>query len=173
MLTSLDKAQYSIFGEFGLPEHYPIPKQIDGLQFYIQRNLNMNTVVYVLNHNQDGTINQYYPLKVFWIKYTSGGKVQELNDIQNKLAFGYRSKMLTPQTFEFVMVSYDKLRFFLDYNPVTGEYNVYTRIQDKYAVLHNIYVYAEELGLFPDVKYIELFGTELNNSFPCYQRILI
>jgi hypothetical protein len=173
MLTSLDKSQFVIDGERGLPENYPIPSAIDGLLFYIQRNLNKNTVVYVLNKNMDGSLNESFPMKVFWIKYTSGGKVQELNYIQNKLAYGYRSIKISDNLFEFSMVSYDKLRFFLCLDPIMQEYRVVTKMYDKNVYLSNIYVYAEEFGLFPDVKYIELYGVETDPTFPCYQRILI
>lgn len=172
MLTSLDKSQFKIFGERGLPENYPSPSQIDGLLFYIQRNLNMNTVVYVLNLNMDGLINETMPLKVYWLKYTSGGIIQELNYIQNKLAFGYKAEKIDNHTFEISMVSYDKLRFFLARNKFGG-YSINTKINGNDAYLNNIYVYADELGLFPDVKYIELYGVESNNLFPCYQKILI
>ncbi|MBT8189709.1 MAG: DUF4833 domain-containing protein [Bacteroidia bacterium] len=172
MLTSLKKSQFKIFGEKGLPENYPSPSGLKGLLFYIQRNLNMNTVVYVLNQDLAGLINETTPLKVYWLKYTSGGNIQELNYIQNKLAFGYTSEKIDNHTFEISMVSYNKLRFFLALNN-SGGYNIITRINGKDAYLNNIYVYADELGLFPDVKYIELYGTETNSHFPCYEKILI
>ena len=170
MLTSLDKSQFKIFGERGLPESYPIPNQIDGLLFYIQRNLNMNTVVYVLNR-KNGLINDHHPMDVYWLKYTSGGTIQELNVIQNQLAFGYKANKINNHTFE-ISMSYDKLRFFLVQNELTG-YHIQTKINNKSALLSNIYVYADELGLFPDVKYIELYGIEMDSQLPCYQKILI
>lgn len=172
MLTSFEKSQFNIIGERGLPEHYPIPTNSNDLLFYIQRNLNMNTVIYLLNFDSNGLLNIEAPMKVHWLKYSSNGQVEELNDIQNKLAFGYKSKIINNETFEFTMVSYDKLKFFIAKNFMNG-YSVITKIQDKDAYLTNIYVYADELGLFPDVKYIELYGHELQTQFPCYQKILI
>ncbi len=172
MLTSLDKSQFNVFGERGLPENYPTPKQIDGLLFYIQRNLNMNTVVYVLNINNDGHINLDHPMKVYWVKYTSQGEVQELNYIQNKLAFGYSAESINKETFEFFMVSYTKLKFYL-VKEENLDHRIVTKINKKDAYLSNIYVYADELGLFPKVKYIELYGLDINSQFPCYQKILI
>jgi len=173
MLTNINKSKISIEGECGLPENYPIPSQIEGLLFYIQRNLNKNTVVYVLNINLDGTINEEYPMKVYWIKYTSGGQVQKLNHIQNKLVYGYTSKKISNHVFEITMVSYRKLRLFICLDPKSREYRISTKIGDKNGYLNNIYVYAEEFGLFPDVKYFELYGMESDSDFPSYERILI
>ena len=173
MLSGLDKSQFALIGEHGLPENYPIPSKVDGLLFFIQRNLNMNTVVYVLNKNLDGTVNEHYPMNVYWIKYTNGGQVQELNYIQNKLAFGYESNMISNNVFEITMVSQKKLRFFLCLDADSETYRIVTKINDKNAYLNNIYVYAEEFGLFPDVKYIELYGLEAESLFPSYQRLLI
>ena len=46
-------------------------------------------------------------------------------------------------------------------------------INRRKAKLKNIYVYAHELGVFPDVKFIELYGEELGSSIPVYQKIMI
>lgn len=171
MISNLDKSQFSINGEIGLPENYPVPSDIDNLLFYIQRNLNKNTVVYALNKKSDGLIDEHYPMRVFWIKYTDGGNQEELNYIQTK-AFGYSSEKITNSTFEFKMDSYHKLRFFIAHTP-ENQHHIVTRINGQDAKLNNIYVYANEFGLFPKVEYIELYGLELNSNFPVYQKILI
>ncbi len=159
-------------GQSGLPEDYPTPEKTDKLLFYIQRNQNKNTVVYNLNRNCDGCINQEFPMEVSWINYSDGGERKNLNYYQNKLAYGYKSERINSNTFEFHFVSYEKLRFFI----AQGEdknYNVHLAINDEMSVLNNIYVYAEEFGVFPQVKFIEMFGRNLSNGNPVYQRILI
>ena len=171
MLTNLDKSQFSLKGERGLPEHYPVPDQIDNLLFYIQRNLNKNTIVYALNINTKGSINEIYPMKVFWIKYTDGGVKAELNFIQNK-AFGYTSEKINDDAFNFHMDSYPALKFYIA-RKEGGNFQIVSNIQGKKAILSNIYVFANELGLFPKVEYIELYGTYIENDFPCYEKILI
>ena len=171
MLTNLDKSQFKIAGEVGLPEHYPIPNGIDNLLFYIQRNLNKNTVVYALNFNQDGTINENFPMNLFWIKYTQGGSREELNFIQTK-AFGYSSKKINNVSFEFQMDSYPALRFFVG-KDINENYQVYMNVEGYEIILSNIYVYANEFGLFPKVEYIELYGVIKDSKFPCYKKIVI
>jgi len=171
MITNLDKSQFAINGERGLPENYPVPRDIDNLLFYIQRNLNTNTVVYALNTTPDGMINETYPMKVFWIKYTVGGIREELNFIQNK-AFGYSASKINTHTFEFRMDSHKELRFFIT-KPSDRPASIITKINKEDAVLNNIYVYANEFGLFPKVEYIELYGQSLASEMPLYQKILI
>lgn len=172
MLSNINRAKlkFQYPGQIGLPESYPIP-QLDGLLFYIQRNLNHNTVVYVLNKDASGFLNEEYPMSVYWIMYDRQGQIKELNLIQNKLAYGYRSEMIDNHTFKFKMVSYDKMDFY-----IINENNstkVITRFEDQWTNLSNIYVYAEEFGIFPQVKYIEFFGEELKDSFPTYDKIYL
>ncbi|MBT8231755.1 MAG: DUF4833 domain-containing protein [Saprospiraceae bacterium] len=171
MFKKLDKSQFKVIGEKGLPEHYPIPKNIAGLLFYIQRNLNKNTVVYAINKDANGYLNETFPMKVFWIKYDNGAVIAELNKLQTK-AFGYSSKKINNTTFEFVMDSHKQLRFFIAQNE-QNEFNIITKINSKDALLSNIYVYANEFGLFPKVEYIELYGNHIDSDLPSYEKILI
>lgn len=171
MITDLDKNKYPIFGERGLPTNYPVPEVSDKLLFYIQRNHNFNTIVYELNTNSYGQINQDYPMDVCWIRYSEQGQVQGLNFIQNNLAFGYKSKIINADTYSFKMVSDDKFQFFL--SKINGKHSVVTKINDHDAILSNIYVFADEVGLFPDVRYIEFYGNYLSNNFPAYQKVIL
>jgi len=159
-------------GQNGLPANYPIPEKTDDLLFYIQRNQNKNTVVYNLNRNCDGCVNQEFPMQVSWINYSDGGVKMNLNQFQNKLAYGYKSKIINHDTFEFHFVSYEKLRFFIGKHD-DGNYRVALKINNMMSALSNVYVYAEEFGVFPQVKFIELYGSSLSDAKPIYQRILI
>lgn len=159
-------------GENGLPENYPVPPLGSGSLFYIQRNHNMNTISYEVNHLHDGRINEEFPMHVFWIRYAENGEQKELNFIQNKLAYGYTSKMINPDCFEFSFVSYEKKKFYIDKKP-NGQYAVYTQINNENAQLSNIYAYADELGAFPKLRYVEFYGYRINSDYPVYQKINI
>lgn len=157
-------------GQNGLPADYPIPEQTEELLFYIQRNQNKNTVVYNLNKNYSGTINQDYPMQVSWINYTNGGQRKGLNHIEDKLAYGYKSKSINADTFQFHFVSYENLTFYIAKQP-DDSYKALVKINGDLAVLNNVYVYAEEFGVFPQVKFFELFGKSLKSQQAVYQRI--
>ena len=172
LFEAINSGKITIHGQMGLPENYPVPPDSDNLLFYIQRNQNLNTVVYELNRLHDGRINPTYPMHVFWVRYSDNGEIQELNYIQNKLAYGYESRMINYNAFEFELVSYRNLKFFIG-EDLGGKFNAYTKINGQMSQISNIYVYVEDLGLFPDVKYIELYGECLDNSSFVYEKIYI
>lgn len=173
MISDVQKGEYLNPGSSGLPEHYPCPPQSEKLLFYIQRNHNLNTVVYEANYlDNSQLIDQDYPMRAYWIKYTAGGEIEDLNYYQNKMAYGYNSIPINSTSFTFNFVSYKDLTLYIAQNE-EGKYLTYCRINQHMAILKNIYVYAEELGVFPNVKFIELFGTHLETGAQVYQRINI
>jgi len=173
MLDNFNKLRFKFnyTGEVGLPEYFPVPKLQDQL-FYIQRNLNSNTIIYKLNKNLSGSINETSPLEVFWLNYETGIKRKELNHIQDKLAYGYKSWKINNDTYQFQIVSYPTKDFFLAKDDQTG-YRVYSKLNNEMSVIHNIFVYAEEFGVFPQVKFIEFFGTTVEDDFPIYKKIIL
>lgn len=172
MLTDFKKTIIKQAGVKGLPEHYPTPNPIPGRLFYIQSNHNMDTVVYEVNRLHDTRVNEEFPLNVFWINYSQDGQIRDLNYIQNKLAYGYESKQICKDTYQFQLVSYPKLKLYLVLDEKCN-YHVITKINGRNAYFSNAYVFAEELGLFPDVKYIELYGVDLESNLSAYEIIYI
>lgn len=163
------KFKFKYTGQVGLPEHYPLP-QVKNLLFYIQRNLNINTVVYSLNTKEDGSINEVSPIDIYWMNYEQEVKKKALNNIQKKLAFGCKFSKINKETYKFNIVSYDKQDFFLARDD-NGEFKVFSTLQNKMSVVSNIFVYAEEFGVFPQIKFIEFFGSSVADDFPVYQKI--
>lgn len=153
----------------GRPSHYPVPDR-EGLLFYIQRNQNINTVVYELNQSAEGLINLNSPMHVYWIKYNENMKEVELNFIQNKLAYGYTFEVINAFLVEFKFVSYEK-RFFIE--RMNEKFRVITKINGQNSILSNIYVYAEEFAVFPDVKFVEFYGTDLDTGKDVFEKIII
>jgi len=160
-------------GEAGLPRHYPVPDETEDLLFYIQRNQNENTVIYELNRNSSGLVDSDLPMVASWIQYSWGGKKKELNYIQSKLAYGYSSKEISNDLIQFNFVSYENLVLYISKSKESDQFMVTCKFDGQLSRLKNIYVYAQEMGVFPDVKYIELYGESLDTSIPVYQKIVI
>ncbi len=160
-------------GERGLPGHYPVPPHSPELLFYMQRNLNENTIVYEVNRNNTGFVNLELPMVAHWIQYSWGGKIKGLNYIQNKLAFGYTSDPISNELIQFNFVSYKDRNFYIVKAEKSDNYFVSCVINDRKCKLRNIYVYAHELGVFPDVKFIELYGEELKTGTSVFEKITI
>ncbi len=172
MQHQLKKKLFVDPGSTGRPSWYPLPPAEPDLLFYIQRNQNEDAIVYRVNRNNDGLINQDLPMDAFWIKYTQGGVRRELNLIQSKLAYGYESDVISPDLFRFNFVSYKELNFYVARNG-DGNFDVHTEMEGRQVKLTNIYVYALEIGVFPDVKYIELYGEDLKNGTFAYRKIAV
>lgn len=165
-----NKFKFECKGEQGLPENYPTPDVLD-MAFYIQRNHNRNTIIYTLNRNANGDLVQEQPLNVFWLRYSQEGQTQELNKI-HKLVYGYRSWKLNSETFKFQMVAYPRQDFFLAKDE-NGKFQVSTQLGDEMVSISNIYAFAEESGVFPQVDYIEFYGHSINEEFPTYKKVFV
>ncbi|MFT6335590.1 MAG: hypothetical protein ACJATI_002345 [Halioglobus sp.] len=162
---------YDILGHKGLPEHYPVPDVKDML-FYIQRNQNENTVVYKINRNCSNYLNKSNPFYVFWKQYYQGGKDSEINIIQQKLAYGVEHDIINSDTIRMNIISYPEYKIYV--NKDEGDtYKAISKIDGAWAQLSNVYVFAEERGAFPVVKFLELYGTRLDDGLPCYEKIII
>jgi len=169
----LHKKVYIDPGSAGRPSWYPTPPDDEDLLFFIQRNQNTDTIVYRVRRNLDGLINNDIPMEAYWIRYTEGGTRTELNEIQNRLAYGYESKVIAPNIFSFQFVSYQELTLYIVKSPSTDSFKVIYQNEENNIILDNIYVYADEMGVFPVVKYIELFGQNQQTFEPHYQKISI
>ena len=170
MITDLRKAQYTYDGEAGLPLEYPKPDIGPNGLFYIQRNQNTNTIVYEVNRDCQGYIDGNDPLYVYWIRYVDEGQRRELNVIQKQLAYGYRHERINHHSFEIHVVSYPNRKIYIDDATPHG-LKASMIINGKMAYISNIYVYALEMGLFPDVKYLELYGLDHVDLCPVYEKI--
>jgi len=169
----LHKKVYIDPGSAGRPAEYPTPPEDKDLLFFIQRNQNTDTIVYRVNRNLDGLINQHLPMEAYWIRYTEGGIRNELNEIQSKLAYGYQSDAISQDLYSFQFVSYHELTFYISKTSDGEGYQTIYQDDGMNIVLDHIYVYADEMGVFPVVKYIELYGFIKDTYQPHYRKILI
>ena len=69
---------------------YPIPTKSNELLFYIQRNLNKNTIIYDANFDKNGFLIEDNPINVYWIEYEKSGQKLELGKIEKIYAYGVK-----------------------------------------------------------------------------------
>jgi hypothetical protein len=146
---------------------YPKPEGVDNMLFYVQRTINSNTIVYTLNQEKDGNLNEAEPIKAYWIKYAQGGKIDPLTYIQKNFAYGVKSKIFDKEkkSYMFEFVSYHKRQFYLLKSATDNKYHVYGYINNKLTILNNILVKIEG-GTFwiPNVKYVEVNAFDSSTS---------
>ena len=69
---------------------YTIPDD-PNMMFYIQKNINPNTIVYALNLGADGKIDPKKPMEVFWRRYEKeNGIKKELGWLEKTFAFDFK-----------------------------------------------------------------------------------
>lgn len=153
------------------PDEFPIPRDVPGLLFYIQRDPNTNTICYQLNLDERGQLSEKNPVNTFWIRYPEGGARKELNYLQRKFAYGINSKATGKSAFELRSVAYSKLPLYLRRDS-KNEYHVYTNIDKKECILTRVFIRIDG-GTFwsPNVLYIELKGIDTATGKTIIQRI--
>lgn len=161
-----------IEGQLGKPSHYPLIEDYDSLLFYIQRNQNLNCVIYEVNLLPGNLLNLSQPISIYWLKYENNGDTerQELNFLQKKLAYGYTHNVVSNELIEFRFVSYDQMAFYLGKNKC-GKFKVFTNIAEKTVEIHSIYIYSEDYGVFPQVKFAEFFGKNIDTGDIFYKKL--
>ncbi|SFE01786.1 Phosphatidylglycerophosphate synthase [Chitinophaga sp. CF118] len=147
-------------GRPGEEPAFPVPNNVPHMLFYMQRTPNINTIIYDLNIQKDGTLDKDDPVNVYWIRYADGGEKKDLNYIQRKFAYGIKVKSLGNEKYDIRSVAYTKKQMFL-MKSATGDYHIYTKINNTMAILSRIYLQIEGGTFwFPNVVYIEMKGID-------------
>lgn len=156
------------------PLHFPTPKNIDNMLFYIQRDPNINTAIYAVNYQGNGKINQDNPIKAYWIRYAEKGEKKDFSYIQRKFAYGIESKTLNDEEFELQFVSYKKLSLTLKKVDSDQKYYVFVNVNEKRIQVEKIFVRIEGGSFWlPNVNYVEVTGIDVSSNKTITERILL
>jgi len=145
---------------------FPVPPHNKNMLFYLQRTVDVNTVIYEINYMANGEINKTKPVKVYWIDYANAGKISPLTYVQNKFAYGIAYQKMDGHELIFKMniVSFKKITLYLK-RGTDGFYQTYIEMNGKQCVLTNILVNI--IGgtyMRPHISTIELFGKEIRSG---------
>ena len=151
---------------------FPVPRNIPGMMFYVQRTPNVNTIIYALNYTSPGVVSDADPFHIFWIRYQEGGIRKELNYIQRHFAYGLKIDKLAPNSWKLRFVSYQKRPLYLQ-RAANGQYYVFADINNHRSVLQRLYIRIDPGGTFwkPNAKYIELKGSDVQTGQENIERI--
>jgi hypothetical protein len=151
---------------------YPTPAGNINQLFFIQRDPNINTLIYELNI-KNGVIVEDDPIHVFWIRYAEKGQYDELNYIQRNFAYGIKSKMISKDNFEIHFVSYKKKLMFLKKSS-DNKFYVFTDINKKQVILKQVFVRVNGGSFWvPNVEYVELKGIDPTSGLEVIERMKI
>ena len=154
------------------PADFPTPPQTKNRLFFLQRNLNANTVIYDLNRLPSGKIDPSDPLDVFYISYSKEGQRTELKWVERQFAYGYSSDYLKSQDEYIVhLVAYKKRKIHL--KKQGNQYVPMMDINGKECILTHLFIQADESGLWPEVQFVEIFGKDPVTGKVVFEKILV
>jgi hypothetical protein len=151
---------------------YPIPTGNSNLLFFIQRDPNINTLIYELNI-KNGALNEEEPVHVFWIRYAEKGQHDDLNYIQRNFAYGVKSKMINKENYEIHFVSYKKKTMYLR-KSTDNKFYIFTDINKKQAILKQVFIRVNGGSFWlPNIEYVELKGVDPITGVEVVERMKI
>ncbi len=152
-------------------DQFPTPADSDIRLFYIQRSSNVNTILYDANLGTDKKLDPKNPVHTYWIRYTEGGKKQELTGIQRTLAYGLHTKATSGETgsYDGHFLAYRKRKFVVKMN-AKGQPIALFPINGKMQILKRVFVKVDESGMMPSVIYVELWGRDAVTDREVYEK---
>ena len=72
---------------------FPKP-EVKNQLFYVQRTMNINTLIYELNVDSKEELDVKEPIKIYWISYAKKSEIEPLNYIQRNYAYGLDVKVI-------------------------------------------------------------------------------
>ncbi|OOQ59981.1 DUF4833 domain-containing protein [Mucilaginibacter pedocola] len=139
---------------------FPVPPADPKTLFYLQRTSNTATVMYELNIDSDGKLNEEEPMHVYWIRYNEHGQKAELNYIQRKFAYGLVQKQLGEDKYDIRFVSYKKFPMTL-MKAADGKYRIFATVAQKQMALQKVFIKIEGGSFWlPNIVYVEMKGTD-------------
>lgn len=165
---------FGVIGQNKTKKVFPKP-DVKNMLFYVQRTMNINTLIYEVNVDSKEEIDVKEPIKIYWISYAKNGEIEPLNYIQRNYAYGLEVKLLDAEKKEFCFnfVSYKKQTLYLLRSAVDNKYHVFSTLNGKLIMLTNIFIQIEGGSFwFPKVKYIEITGKDPGKNTEIVTRII-
>ncbi len=137
--------------------------------FHIERNKNTNIVVYDAQILPDSNLAEDDPVTVYWLKLAEGGHRKDLKGIEKKMAYGFNVESREGNRLVIEMKADVGRNLVVDIHE--GVYRAFMEIEGRLALLDKIYIFAKETLMLPSVKYLELFGTDVETGEEVYEKI--
>ena len=146
----------------------PIPDNgHDNFLFSIERSLDPNEVIYEINLDRNGNLQESNPIKIHWLKKTNNNKTEPLTLIQRRYAYGLiflDSINMHEKEWSFQFVSYPKRTFILK-KTADESFKVYTVVENQEVLVKRIFVnFNNKNYWFPSISAVELHGQNVSSG---------
>lgn len=146
------------------------PEPSEQRLFHLERNKNANIVVYDVRVMPDSSLAEKDPMIVYWLKNAEGGERKGLKWIEKKKAYGFDVKSREGNRLVVELVADINRNLVVDLHE--GAYRAFIEIDGRQGLLEKIYIFAEETKPLPTVRYLELFGTDLETGEEAYEKFI-
>lgn len=129
--------------------------------FTLARNTNANVLRYAVRTGKDGRLDGRNPIEAYWLMLAENGRREELTWTERRFAYGF-SSTATDQGCILRLTACPERE--LRVRAVDGGYRAEVTIAKQPTALKRIFVFAESHALFPNVRYVEISGTNASGQ---------
>jgi hypothetical protein len=140
--------------------------------FYLQRSYNTDTLIYEANIINNKNLDATKPVNVYWLRYDEKMHKEDLSVFQNNFTYGVETNPMTKENnaYEIKIKALKSRKINVKINE-KGQVIATTIINGQESQLHKIFVQIDSaIGVYPKVKYIEVFGKVLHSGKDAYER---
>jgi hypothetical protein len=156
-------------------DSFPVPTGNPKMLFYLQRSIDINTIIYEANTLNDGSLYEDMPLNIYWIDYADGGVRSSLTKAQRMYAYGIRSRIIDKknQVYLVNLVSYKTIEILI--RPVNEQmkFQAFITINGKTAILRKIFINIIGGSMYkPVISYIRIYGYDAVTGLEINEKII-
>ena len=139
--------------------------------FIIERSKNANTVHYDARLTADGELDATEPVIAYWVLRAEDGRRKELNGIEKALAYGFEIKP-DPSIGGYIMTMVATPQRPIIVKKAGNAVRAQLVIDGHPAIVEKMYINASDGDSWPQVHYIELYGTDVQTGEKRFERII-
>jgi uncharacterized protein DUF4833 len=139
--------------------------------FVIARSKNANVVHYDARLDRHGRLDTAEPIAAYWIMHAENGRREELTWLERKFAYGWSTTVDANGELRVTLKAFSA-RTLAVFQGKSGAFRARVRLAQRPAALERIYVASDERGLTPSVRYVDVFGTALDDGRRLSERIV-
>ncbi|MGR3714472.1 MAG: DUF4833 domain-containing protein [Shimia sp.] len=128
--------------------------------FFLQRNTNANTIVYVAQFDEDGRLNAKHPLTGYWRRFAGNGQVMEFRWYERIFGFGAKTRALPDGTGYEVRFNGIKSQQLTLIQNGPFDAALYTRQNGENIKMIYGFLDVDETGLLPKVVQLRLYTSD-------------
>jgi hypothetical protein len=139
--------------------------------FHIERSKNANIVQYDAQVGADGKLLKKEPVVGYWIRLAEEGQVKELSWVQRTFAFGFDTKLDKSRESAELDMKADvgrEIRVIRN----GDEYRATVMIDGALSYFEKMYIDAARKGMSLKVRFVELYGEDMQTGEVRYEKFV-